>query len=206
MARRFITVFDTETTGFDPNENHVYQIAAVTLGVEEDHVRELDEFEVKLWLPPDGLEQLDKLREKKPEVVLYDHEVWTAHGVPTLAGLRSFLGYLNTWAWIPKKSKKGTTYYVALLGGHNVDFDLKMMRGMCKRNDVFFPAEYWGLDTVSLFRWLAVMHPNRKLPENYQLGTLADHVKVPLENAHDAMADVRATVELIKYAWGSKEE
>ena len=203
MPKRYVTVFDTETTGFDPKDDYIYQLAAITLAVEQDHVRQVGEFEVKMHLPPEGLNRLRALREKKPEVVLYDTETWQREAVPTIVGLRSFTTYLNNYSWIRKISKKGNTYYVALMAGHNVDFDLKMIRAAYKRNDVFFPAEYWGLDTIALYRWLVAMHPDRKIPENFQLGTLAEHFDVKLKTAHDAMSDVRATVELIKHAWNS---
>lgn len=82
--------------------------------------------------------------------------------------------------------------------GHNVAFDLKFVW------EQLMAKEQWGVycdyhtyDTMSMatgLRAAGKIDASCRL----KLGTLCEYFAVPLENAHNAMADTRATIELAK--------
>jgi hypothetical protein len=58
----------------------------------------------------------------------------------------------------------------------------------------------YTLDSYRLYKWLREQKLVAKLPGSLKLGTLYKHItNTPLDNAHDAAADVRANVVLLKW-------
>ena len=93
----------------------------------------------------------------------------------------------------------GQPYRVAQLAGHNAaTFDGPFLTGWYKQVDEFLPASRTVLCTLHRALWYFQENPQAERPENMKLGTLAQHFGIQHEGAHDAMADVRATVELYK--------
>lgn len=74
--------------------------------------------------------------------------------------------------------------------GHNVKFDLGFIGREFSKVDSWFWWSGTYLDTVRLARSLNL---NVK---NYKLGTLCEYFGIPLNDAHTAMGDARATAEL----------
>ena len=66
------------------------------------------------------------------------------------------------------------------------------------RSGEFLPAAYSVLCTLQRSLWYFQENPHAERPANLKLGTLAQHFGIELDNAHDALADVRATVKLYK--------
>lgn len=86
--------------------------------------------------------------------------------------------------------------------GHNVKFDLDMLRNWAFRCGEKFIASYLDFksefDTLSYVKCLKVFH---RLPEteNNKLTTLCEAFGISLENAHDALADIEATRKLFYF-------
>lgn len=89
---------------------------------------------------------------------------------------------------------------VAQLVAHNAEFDGTFLREWFERLGLFLPASYRVFCTLHRAMWL--FHENRSLtqPSDFKLGTLCSYfgISLPLQEAHDALADVRATVELYR--------
>lgn len=89
---------------------------------------------------------------------------------------------------------------VAQLVAHNAEFDGAFLRKWFERLRLFLPASYRVFCTLHRAMWL--FHEDRLLtpPNDFKLGTLCQYFGVALRasQAHDALADVRATVELYR--------
>ena len=83
----------------------------------------------------------------------------------------------------------------ALLGAHNVAFDDMVARHLADKHGVEFrPAGY--VDTMVMARDIFKDQEGDNKPPNNQLGGLAKHLDIELNNAHSADADSEATANL----------
>lgn len=165
--------FDTETTGISPASDHILTMAIV------EHAADGTET-VTSWVinPGDDIE----IPEASVEVHGLTREFITEHGVPPAQALGELLEIL-------KQASRDNTPVV----GHNVSFDLTMLLANLRRAGVaqelpWFPV----LDTIVLDRQA----------EKYRRGSrtltaLSEHYGVTLDDAHDAAADARASVEVL---------
>lgn len=86
--------------------------------------------------------------------------------------------------------------------GHNVKFDLDMLRNWAYRCNERFIASYIDFknefDTLAFTKCLKILG---RLPqtENNKLKTLCQAFQIPLENAHNALADTIAAKDLYHY-------
>jgi len=90
---------------------------------------------------------------------------------------------------------------LAQLAGHNAErFDGPFIHEWYKRLGIYCPARYMTLCTKQKALWLFEEDKSLTPPVNFKLGTLCEYFGVPLseEEAHDALVDVRATVELYR--------
>jgi DNA polymerase III epsilon subunit-like protein len=89
---------------------------------------------------------------------------------------------------------------VAQLVAHNAEFDGLFLREWFERLGLFLPASYRVFCTLHRAMWL--FHENQSLnpPPDFKLSTLCHYFGIPLrpQDAHDALTDVRATVELYR--------
>jgi DNA polymerase III subunit epsilon len=79
----------------------------------------------------------------------------------------------------------------AVVVGHNIDFDWAFVRRSLKRSRVPL-APTARLCTLDLSRSL---DPDRLM--SHKLADICSRLNVPLDNAHDALADARATAEVL---------
>ena len=86
----------------------------------------------------------------------------------------------------------------AVLMGHNVDFDYRMLRQSFHRLGYDFKMEV--IDTIPLAKKLI---PDE---ESYSLGKLSRSLGIPLTDRHRASGDARATVELFKILLAKDKE
>lgn len=176
--------FDTETTGVDKNKCSMVQFAAI---VEyEDEI--VDTFETK-FQPFDDAEISEEALTK------------TGLTIDTLCGFQEhYDGFLGVKAFLDKhinRFDKKDKFYAA---GYNVQFDIDFLQEFFKFNgDKYGIGSYFNWRIVDPYPMMQVMDWRGKLSlENYKLKTVCEHYKIPLENAHDALADIEATRKLIR--------
>jgi len=170
----------------------VIQIAAVAV---DRAYRERETIEVKI--------QFDEA-EADPEALSmnhYDRERWRREAVPDNEAAELFAAFLKRHATVDQVSQRGKRYCVAQLVAHNAErFDGPLIHAWFKMLNHFCPAAYRVFCTKQRAYWLFQECKHLTPPTNYKLTTLCDYFGVPLKDdeAHDALNDVRATVELYR--------
>lgn len=170
--------FDVETTGLLPGHHEVVQLAYI-LDIDDSIVLEGNEF-----FRPDFPERVD------PEALETTHKtIEELMAYPERKhGYNRFLFDLSKH--IDKFDKKDKANPAAANGHFDLEFVNKLFES--QRDPYFGSWQNWQLiDPIAMARqavWAGAMKPL----ENYKLGTLCQAFKVPLENAHDALADTRA--------------
>lgn len=179
--------FDLETGGLEPGRFPIIQFAALVV---DENWKELEELEMKIWFRPADCD---------PGALLvngYTEEAWANAERPTIAQDK-IDALMRKYADVQKVSVKGKPWSCARVAAHNAPFDCDHLGAWFKKAGRFLPAAiYEPLDTLALARWYSSNHPNP--PENHKLETLCRWLDVPLLQAHDAMADIRATVAVAK--------
>lgn len=181
-------VFDVETGGLDPERHAVIQFAAVVV---DSNWQEVDSMEVKVRFDPTEADAsaLEKNR--------YNADVWEREAKPVAQALSLIDAFLRRHSDMQKVSRAGKPYRVARLCAHNAKFDGDFLAAWFKRAGLFCPAAcFEALDTLALARWSSLRSPSA--PRDHKLASLCEWLGVPLEEAHDALADVRATVEVAR--------
>lgn len=111
-----------------------------------------------------------------------------------------FGAFLARHATIDVRTASGKPCAVAQLVAHHAEFDGPFLRMWFERMGLFFPGAYRVFCTLQRAMWL--FHEDRTLPppSDFRLATLCDYfgVKLHPDEAHDALADVRATVRLYR--------
>lgn len=195
MSGHRLVVFDVETGGLDPARHPIIQFAAVAVDVAADW-KELEALELKLLFDENAAEK------QALEVNHYDPDVWRREGVLQPLAYRRISDFLRRHATLRKVSaKSGKPYEVARLCGHNGRFDGDFLAATFKRAGLFLPAACFEvLDTLALARWVSMVSPPG--PTDHKLGSLCAWMGIELLDAHDALADVRATCELARRLLG----
>lgn len=94
-------------------------------------------------------------------------------------------------------SKTGDPYKTVRFIAHNAPFDIARMRALW--DDEFTPFCWWyPLCTLQLAIWHFSTMTKSPPPENFQLGTLCEFFGIKTSDAHDALADCRLTLALLK--------
>lgn len=161
IDERFVIVLDFETTGLRPERDEIVEIACQRWSRDF----KVDEFHrlLKPTVPlgeSEAVHGLDEARLKRD-------------GVDAAEGLRDLLDYLGD----------------ALIVGHNVGYDLGMLRSQAHRLDIPLPA-LASCDTLHLARRVLGAGSLR-------LGDLRERLQLPSAPTHRAMDDVRTTAELL---------
>jgi len=167
----------------------IIQIAAIAV---DCALRELEVFEEKIQFD-EGQATARTLRRRH-----YDRAVWKrdARRAPDVAA--EFSGFLARHATVGVRGAGGKPFAVAQLVAHNAEFDGPFLRAWFERQQLFFPGSYRVLCTMHRAMWLFHELPSLPPPNDFKLGTLCRYFSVPWHprKAHDALADVRATVGL----------
>lgn len=176
---------DTETTGVK-YQSTIIQIAAI---IEIDgEVKE----SINLFCAPfedsdiseEALAVTGKTRE---EIFRYDNPLVVCEMFTSILG-----------KYVDKYDKNDKFAVV----GHNIKFDLDMLRNWAFRCGEKFIASYIDFkadfDTLAYVKCLKILG---RLPETLdnKLTTVCEACGISLENAHDAMADIEATRNLFLY-------
>jgi DNA polymerase-3 subunit epsilon len=189
MTQQRIVFFDLETSGLDHERHEIIQIAAIAATM--PGFEPVEEFECKV--------RFDILRAEAAalEGNSYDREVWDREAIDQGDAAKRFDEFMRRHSTMERVSKRtGKPFATCRMAGHNAStFDIKFLRklyagGWCQC-DVFV------YDTLQLAGWWASTQANP--PANLQLGTLCNHLGIDLgDNAHDALADVRAAIEVAR--------
>ena len=162
-----VIVFDTESTGLNTSEDDIIQIAA--LEVINGKVNR--EFEVYINTNKDFTES-EKLHHISKEFL-------NEHGVNAQEGLKMFVEFIN----------KSNTSLVA----HNLSYDYQILKSNLKRHLKF------DLDQIEL-KYFDTLKITKLVDYNlrsYKLEDLIKRLDIEGVNSHNALDDVKATVNLI---------
>jgi hypothetical protein len=130
----------------------------------------------------------------------YDRELWLEEGLEPKTAAYGFAKFLREHATIDMLAQGGGSYRVAQLVAHNAAFDGPFLHAWYQRLGIFCPASYRVMCTMQRAMWLIHERKHMTPPADYKLGTLCEYFGVRLrpEEAHNALFDVRATLELYK--------
>lgn len=182
-----VIFFDLETGGLEPT-SPIIQIAAAAVNINTWNVVATREWKClfhEFSADPEAL----KLNH-------YDAELWAKSAIPLGEAMDKFHAFCREYRDVMKVSKRtGKGYTVAQLGGFNTEaFDMPKVSAYFKDRGLFFAANPWTYDVLQLARWKTLHRtdlPDHKLP------TLCQKFGIE-HNAHDALGDVLATVELAR--------
>ncbi len=190
MIPERLVFVDLETTGLEP-WRPVMQVAAVAVA---RNLAELESFEAKVrfpkkWADPKALRK-----------VHYDPAVWRRDAKPAREVAEDFAAFLTRHATVDMVSADKVPYRVAQVVAHNAAFDGAFLRHWFDRLGLFFPGHFRMLCTVQRAVWLFQENLTLTPPDDFKLGTLCQYFGVRLteDEAHDALNDVRATVNLYR--------
>jgi DNA polymerase III alpha subunit (gram-positive type) len=190
-----IVFYDIETSGLNKNKHDIIQIAAIAFSIESGNWQELEEFEIKLKF------DLEKADPGALDGNCYEPEVWEREAIPQQKAIRVFSDFLRRHSDVKRIGKKsGKEFFCCRTAGHNIKkFDDPFIRAFFDRLKAFCPIDLMeAYDTIQLALWeFGIKRPDAA-PESYQLGVLCEKMGVKLENAHDALSDIRANSELAK--------
>lgn len=185
-----IVFFDLETGGFDPDKHAIIQIAAIA--VDANSLVELETFERKLMFPKSAA------TEEALKVNSYDPYVWEREAISPDVAVVELTDFLKSHATRQCVSAKGCPYTTSDGCAHNgAGFDGPFLKAWYARRKQFMPMWPVVLDTHQFALW--VYRWREDAPENYKLGTLAEHLGIQVNgDLHDALTDVRVTIEVCR--------
>ena len=182
---------DTETTGLKPENAAPFQIAMILVtNTKIDGKPVKDEAERIFYLNPFDIEGIE-YSEDAAKVHGYSKEIIESFE-PSASMVKKIDEFLQVSVDYRQHDRlffcgyNGSFDYdhlVSLFGHHGLDFERYFQK---QKLDVFEQVKRAGAKGVLPYL------PNRKLT------TVAEHLKVDLTNAHDAMGDIKATREVAK--------
>jgi len=191
--------FDLETAGIDPKRHPIIQIADIAVSAS---LSPLEAFEEKILF---DVRRANKSSLRKNH---YHHGTWANHAHDGMDVARSFTAFLRRHASVPAMSSHGDEYHVAQLVAHNAAFDGPFLQDWFSRLGVFLPARRQVLCTMQRAIWYFTERPLVTPPKDFKLATLCRHFQVDFQaaSAHDALADVSATVGLYRALHAAQTE
>ena len=176
--------FDTETTGIDRKKCSIIQFAGI---VEYD----------------DEIVDTIELKFQPFEEAIIEDSALTKNGL-SIDDIIDFMpheeGFNKVKSFMDKhinRFEKTDKFYAA---GYNIRFDLEFLQEFFKYNgDKYGIGSYFNWKMIDPLPMMHILDWKGKLNlENYQLKTVCDKYKIPLDNAHDALEDIKATRKLIR--------
>lgn len=167
LQRHNVVVFDVESTGTDTTKDDIIQIAAVRLN---EDCRVIETFNTYV-----------KPRHSVGDSYYIHHisdDLLAAEGEEPAKALADFLHFAGS----------------AIIVGHNVTYDLNILRSELCRLSIASPDEVTYYDTLDIFRRF---YPN--LP-NHKLEFLSSKFTPDTQSSHDAFDDIMATAAILRYA------
>jgi DNA polymerase III epsilon subunit-like protein len=170
----------------------IIQIAAVAI---DSAFQELGSIELKITFDPSTADPASLSSNK------FNTDIWRREAVSPTDAANRFATFLRRHATFDMLTREGRPYRIAQLAGHNAErFDGPFLHAWYRRHDVFCPARYMTLCTKQKALWLFEEDKSLTPPTDFKLGTLCQYFGVCLRKneAHDALVDVRATVDLYR--------
>lgn len=188
---RRAVLFDLETGGLDSTCHPVTQIAAVAVDAGWNILEEQN------WLVSFRPEECE------PEALAlnsFDPARWEHEAIAAERVMEEFSWMLKRHASIDRISKRGNPYRTTILGGYNTEtFDKPFLSTWAQRaaGDPWLGIE-WSIacDVHQLVKWAAFLASSP--PESLSLEGVCAWLGIELTGAHDALADVKATVEVAR--------
>jgi DNA polymerase III epsilon subunit-like protein len=187
--RQKLIFFDLETAGPNPKRHPIIQLAAAAV----DHaLQPIEAFEAKVTFDPRTAIS-NSLRKNH-----YSRGTWAKEAREPEVVAVDFAAFLRRHATVPALAANGDSYEVAQLVAHNATFDGEFLRAWYERLGIYLPARFQVLCTLQRALWLFSEKTSLAPPPNYKLATLCHSFGVSFHaaNAHEALADVSATVRL----------
>lgn len=162
--RENIVIFDVESTGVNVTEDEIVQIAAIKI----NNKGEVSEKFVRF------------LKNKKSvgtsfKVHGFSDEFLKENGEDKIQVLKDFLEFTKD----------------TIIVGHNVQYDISILKSELSRNDLENPKFHNFYDTLDIYRRF---YPNLI---NHKLDTLSEYFKIDNKPTHDAFDDILATKDLL---------
>ena len=215
ITGKTLVFFDTETTGLNPSENQITELAAKS--VDGDTLEVLDSFHLHAKLT-------DQILAKIEHEVAHPPEGPYSKTVEEILKMTNYYNYkaeatepelIERFSrWLPQDS---------IVVAHNAKFDLKMVNTRANINKIQ-PITHFSkvLDTMQMSREFFIpasqeledsdpgvksmldnlttkfASSGKRAKMSSRLGDLIDALGETLENWHEAMADVDATVKIFK--------
>ncbi len=168
---------DCEATGLDSKVNGIVQLALL---VENNKGKIVDEINLEIR-PFKGC-----VIDKKAS----DINGYTSERIETLQSEKKAVKQLVEF--LDKNSKHNDK----ILCGYNSQFDVKFLYNLCERNDINF-WDYFTFKDVDVYALVKILNIKGK-DGSQKLTSICDLMGVDLANAHDALADIKATRKLYK--------
>lgn len=182
---RFMWI-DTETTGIDTRDSAAFQVACVLV--------DNGQFVCERCFFLNPLSETIKYHEGAGAVHGYSEERIKAfppekEQVPKIAEF--FAEARDFW------KKDGSKTEKMIIAGYNVSFDVEHLKALFERNGCRL-EDYFLSVIADVFLQVKKAGVQKALPylPDRKLGTVAKHLGVNLENAHNALADIKATREI----------
>lgn len=158
-----VIIFDVESTGLDVTKDEIIQIAAIELK-EGQVVQSFERF-------------IKPLKSVGHAALVhgFSDEFLQLHGHAARDVFKEFLTFIDG----------------AVLVGHNVQYDLKIVRSHMHRVGLSFDGALGYYDTLDIVRRL---YPQLK---NHKLDTVSEFIGVDHEPTHNAMDDILATKDVL---------
>jgi DNA polymerase-3 subunit epsilon len=177
---------DTETTGLDAKKNDIIQVAGI---IETNDGGQ--EFNLRMApFSPDNITQ----------------EAIDVHGI-SREKMLSYPDQSDTYLIFKKILKRYVNPYDKMdkfiLSGQNVGFDSEMVKHWFLKNgdNYWFSFVSYAVFDLKTMIVLLEMTYGFKLFPNHKLSTVCKVMEIELEDAHDALADIRATRECCIKIW-----
>ena len=183
-------VVDLETGGLK-SFRPIIQIAAIAV---DNDFREIDVFETKVQFDE------SKACPNSLRKIHYRRAEWKRTAISPKTAAWRLARFLRRHATVEVLRSDYSVFRVAQLACHNSEFDGPFLKAWFDRLDIFLPASYRIFCTLQRAYWLFHENPHLDPPDDYRLGTLCHYFGVPLNpgDAHEALADVRATIGLLQ--------
>ncbi|MDD4972580.1 MAG: 3'-5' exonuclease [Paludibacter sp.] len=191
---------DTETTGLDAQKHGIIQLAVlmdIDGKVEGELLLDVQPFDSDVLninnveFEYEDIAFIDKI---KPEDIVEPSNIKIIDIVKNHKAPKS--AYMSIISFLGNHILKFDKTDKAYLGGYNVNFDRNFISEFFKKNNDNYLGSYLSWRCLDpLYRLWEMDYKGYIALENYKLETVCNHFGIPI-SAHNAMSDIKATMDL----------